>query len=288
MSRPTVSIVTPSYNQGRYIEYTVKSVLEQSYPNIEYIMMDGGSTDETVSVLNRYQDRFASMTSAKDGGQADAIARGFERSTGDIMAYLNSDDVLAPYAVEFVVDYFEKNPHVDAIYSHRIFIDRENIVRNYWLLWPHNTYLMSRFDYVPQETLFWRRRLFEKGGNIDPSYQFAMDYDLLLRYFKIGRFKRVNRFLGAFRQHPAGKTTRLMEEVGREEIRRAQEKHGISVSNFDLRLYRWLHKSILYRSALHFASEKIIPGGGPGLGYDYCDIWAGKIRPELHTLAESA
>src|ERR1700730_14129203 len=186
MPWPRISIVTPSYNQGKYIERTVRSVLLQRYPNLEYILMDGGSSDDTVSRLTPYKNQFSYFVSAPDNGQADAIAKGFARSSGEIMAYLNSDDLLAPDTLHFVAKFFQRYPNVDCIYSHRCTVDENDQVIWYWILPPHHDSWMKRWDLIPQETCFWRRSLFEKAGNIDPSYHFAMDYDLFVRFMNLG------------------------------------------------------------------------------------------------------
>ena len=129
--------------------------------------MDGGSTDDTVSRLARYKDQFSFFASEPDNGQADAIAKGFARSSGEIMAYLNSDDLLAPGTLHFVAKFFKGHPDVDCIYSHRCTVDENDRVVWYWILPPHQDSLMKRWDFIPQETCFWRRSLFEKAGNID-------------------------------------------------------------------------------------------------------------------------
>ncbi len=211
---PRISIVTASYNQAAYVEWTVRSVFLQRYPNLEYIVMDGGSDDGTADVLAHYRDRFAHFVSERDGGQSDAIRRGFERSTGDVMAWLNSDDLLAPGALHFVARYFARHPSVDVIYSHRCMINNTGHVIGYWILPRHSSYLMRRWDLLPQETCFWRRRLFRAAGNVDATFRFAMDYDLFVRYMKRGRFQRVNRFLGAFRIHDKSKTQQQLKTVG--------------------------------------------------------------------------
>src|ERR1700722_11657296 len=126
---PRISIVTPSYNQAQYIGWTVRSVLLQRYPNLEYIVMDGGSNDGTMGVLAPYRDRLTHLSHASDKGQSDAVSRGFARSTGEIMSYLNSDDMLAPGALAFVADFFARSPDVDVVYSHRCTVDGDNIVR---------------------------------------------------------------------------------------------------------------------------------------------------------------
>src|SRR5215207_7525224 len=126
MTLPKISIVTPSYNQAQFVAWTARSVLLQRYPNLEYVWMDGGSKDDTVEVLKPYHDRFAYFVSERDKGQSDAIHRGFQKTTGDIMAYLNSDDMLAPGALHWVANFFEEHPEIDAVYSHRITVDGKN------------------------------------------------------------------------------------------------------------------------------------------------------------------
>jgi glycosyltransferase involved in cell wall biosynthesis/SAM-dependent methyltransferase len=278
MPWPKISIVTPSYNQGKYIERTVRSVLLQRYPNLEYILMDGGSTDETMSRLAPYKDRFSFLTSETDHGQADAIAKGFARSSGEIMAYLNSDDLLAPGSLHFVADYFKAYPTVDFIYSHRCTVDENDRILSYWILPPHRDSLMKRWDFIPQETCFWRRSLFEKAGNVDPDFQFAMDYDLFVRFMNLGCFRRLNRFFGAFRQHSESKTTQLLGIMGRREVLKVRQKYDIRLLPHDGyvgMLYRqWIH-----RATRRFVSaERRLPGAFPGVDYDYNDLWGGVLR----------
>ncbi len=282
MNWPRISIVTPSYNQGKYIERTVRSVLLQRYPNLDYILMDGGSTDDTVSRLAPYKDRFTFFSSEPDNGQADAIAKGFARSSGDIMAYLNSDDLLAPDALHFVANFFERNPAVDFIYSHRCTVDENDKVLWYWILPPHLNFFMKRWDLIPQETCFWRRRVFEKAGNVDPSYHFAMDYDLFVRFMNLGRVRRINRFFGAFRQHSESKTTQLLGIMGRREMLRVRQKYGIRRLPRD-GFFGMLFGQYVSRAGGRFAGAgSRLPGAFPGAGYDYNDLWGGILRrPDL-------
>ena len=277
LSLPRISIVTPSYNQGPFIEYTVRSVLLQRYPNLEYILMDGGSTDSTRQVLEPYAKRFAHYASEKDGGQADAIRRGFERSTGQIMSYLNSDDVLAPDTLRFVASYFARHPGVDVIYSHRIAVDEHNKVLWYWILPRHHDWYMTRWDLIPQETCFWRRSLFEKCGNIDPGFRFAMDYDLFVRFMQKGKLVRVNRFLGAFRKHTEAKTSQLLETVGQEEIARVWKRYGLTKTKLDtLRAARFFNR-VNRRGGRFAALKRHLPGCLPGIGYNYDRVWGGLL-----------
>jgi glycosyltransferase involved in cell wall biosynthesis/2-polyprenyl-3-methyl-5-hydroxy-6-metoxy-1,4-benzoquinol methylase len=279
MDWPKISIVTPSYNQGKFIERTVRSVLLQRYPNLEYILMDGGSTDDTVARLAPYLDRFSYFVSEPDEGQADAIATGFARSSGEIMAYLNSDDLLAPDALHFVARFFRDNPNVDWIYSHRCIVDDEDLVTWYWILPPHLSFLMKRWDYIPQETCFWRRSLFEKTGNIDRSYRFAMDYDLFVRFMNHGRGLRLNRFLGAFRDHSTSKTKQLLETIGAREMLRVRRKFMVRAALTDGLFGLLLGNWIQYVGRYFAAASRSLPGVLPGFGYDYNDLWGGLLRP---------
>jgi len=223
---PRITIVTPSYRQEAFIERTIRSVLDQGYPETEYIVQDGGSADGTRSILYRYQARLASWESRRDDGQAQAINRGFARSTGEIMAWLNSDDILLPGTLAYVAEYFRQHPDVDVIYGYRLCIDEEDRHIGRWVLPRHDDEVLSWADFVPQETLFWRRRIWEKAGAcVDESFHFAMDWDLLLRFRAAGaRFARVPRFLGGFRIHAQQKTSAAIDEVGFDEMNRLRQR----------------------------------------------------------------
>jgi glycosyltransferase involved in cell wall biosynthesis len=272
---PRISIVTPSYQQGRFLEWTMRSVLEQGYPNLEYVVMDGGSKDGTAEILKRYKERLHYCESAPDEGQADAVVRGFEHTSGEIMAYLNSDDVLAPGALDFVARYLAAHPEVDAIYSHRVFIDQENIVTRYWILPPHHSWMMQRWDYIPQETCFWRRRIYETVGGIDKSFQFALDYDLFVRFMREGRMERVNRFLGAFREHPSSKTTQ--QAGAHPEVERVYKERGIHITDWHRIPQLAQYELLDVRSRRYAARGKILPGALAGVGYDYNLVWGGRL-----------
>ena len=223
---PKISMVTPSFKQAGFIERTIRSVVEQSYPNLEYFVQDGGSDDDTVDVLKRWEGRMAGWESRPDRGQAQAINRGFARTDGEIMAYLNSDDILLPGALAYVADYFGRHPEVDVVYGHRIVIDEQDRQIGRWILPRHDDKVLSWADYVPQETLFWRRRIWDKaGGRMDESFQFALDWDLLVRFREAGaRFARLPRFLGGFRVHPQQKTTASIADTGFEEMNRIRKR----------------------------------------------------------------
>lgn len=235
---PCISLVTPSYRQGAYIGRTLESVLSQAYPRLEYYVQDGGSDDETTQVLSSYSERLAGWTSEKDSGQSQAINRGFARTSGDIMAWLNSDDLLLPGALNCVAHYFATHPDVDVVYGHRILIDEQDREIGRWILPAHDEKVLSVADFVPQETLFWRRSIWEKaGGHIDESFRFAMDWDLLLRFRSAGaRMVRLPYFLGAFRIHEAQKTSAAIASIGMAEMDRLRERcHGRKLDHFQIR-----------------------------------------------------
>lgn len=256
---PRISIVTPSYNQAKFLPRTLASVLDQGYPRLEYVVMDGASTDGSVAVLEEFRDRLAHCESAPDGGQADAVDRGLAKTSGEIMAYLNSDDLLLPGALHYVGEYFRSHPEVDAVYGHRILIDDDDLEIGRWVLPAHDDGVLSWADYVPQETLFWRRELWERaGGRMDVSFRFALDWDLLLRFRDAGaRIVRLPRFLGAFRIHDSQKTSAAIDDVGNAEMARLRHRcHGRNVTHREIaaaiRPYLWRHIVLhsLYRRKL--------------------------------------
>jgi hypothetical protein len=169
-------------------------------------------------VLERYKSNLSFYVSEPDKGQAHAIAKGFVKLNGEIVSYLNSDDMLVAGALRFVGEYFATHGSVDVIYGHRIIIDKDGWEVGRWILPPHDSEAIRNFDYVPQETLFCRKSLYEAVGGIDQSFQFAMDWDLLLRFIKVGaRFSRVPYFLGCFRVHDKQKTQTLSDHTGERE-----------------------------------------------------------------------
>ncbi len=271
---PTISIVTPSFNQGDFVEWTVRSVLEQRYPRLEYIFMDGGSTDQTLGRIAPYCDRFFHFESGPDGGQSAAIAKGFSFATGELMAYLNSDDMLLPGTLNFIADYFQRHPEIDFLYGHRCIINEVNQVIGHWILPPHSNFLMRRWDLIPQESCFWRRRLFEQKGNVDASFHFAMDYDLFVRYMTIGKFKRVNRFLAAFRMHQNTKTATQLATIGMAEIGRVQQHNNMW---FPPLLGSLFPLWVQLRSLLFVRKGESFSGLPPGLSFNLSALWGSSL-----------
>jgi glycosyltransferase involved in cell wall biosynthesis len=182
---PLVSIVTPSYNQGRFLKRTIESVLTQDYPNIEYVVIDGGSNDESVEILKSYGERFY-WESKRDRGQADAINKGFARVKGEILAYLNSDDVLLPGAISRVVRYFREHPACDMVYGDADYIDEGDRVIGVYRTAEYSVGRLLEDCMVCQPAAFWRRRIAEEVGPFDDRLNFTMDYDYWLRIAKVG------------------------------------------------------------------------------------------------------
>lgn len=262
---PRFSIVTPSYQQARFLRQTMLSVLCQGV-NGDYVVQDGGSQDGSVEIIRHvasYHDsppaagpaiRLADWQSTPDRGQSDAIVRGFAKTSGDpddVMAWINSDDLYLPGSLAIVADYFARHPEVDAVYSHRLLMDEESNEIGRWFLPEHDPAVLRLNDFVPQETLFWRRRIWDKVGGIDTSLQFAMDWDLLLRFQAAGaQIVRLPHFLACFRLHSAQKTSAEMHRIGQREIDMLRTKvHGRFIAPEDLetngRLARYLRRSAL-------------------------------------------
>ena len=213
---PLISIIVPSLNQGRFIGQTLESIVSQGYPRLELIVVDGGSTDETTEVIGAYSDQIKWWVSEPDAGQASAINKGMSRASGDILAWLNSDDCLMPGALFRVAESFQVYPQADVIYGHRVLIDEAGYDVGKWILPGHRKFILTYADYVPQETMFWRSSLWHRaGGNLDESFRFAMDWELIRRFIQAeANFKLIPAFLGQFRLHQLQKSSARIESDG--------------------------------------------------------------------------
>jgi glycosyltransferase involved in cell wall biosynthesis len=205
---PRISVVTPSFNQVAFLERTLTSVLDQGYPDLEYLVMDGGSTDGSVEVIRRYADRLTYWTSGPDGGQADAVNRGWQRSTGDVLGWINSDDFYLPGTLAFVAEFLDAHPEVDVLYGrcqvigadgHPIGLVGEPFDRRTMFL---------RRDQIPQPSTFIRRAALDRVGQIDVGLRYSLDYDLFLRLCRDRQPAFVDRPLAGFTVHADAKTTR--------------------------------------------------------------------------------
>ena len=250
---PSIGIVTPSYNQASFLENTIRSVLDQNYPFLSYAVVDGGSKDGSCEIIERHRSSLAYAVSEPDSGQSDAIVKGLKRISGDILAYLNSDDILAPGALYAVGAFFRDHPEVDAVYGHRIIIDEKSKEIGRWILPKHRNFFTKYFDYVPQETLFWRRKIYEKIGGIDPAFHYAMDWDLILRMQAGGaRIKRLPFFLGCFRAHESQKS-QAWADTGRTEVEQLLAREGspaMSSDEYHLVHSRYKHRALCVALAM--------------------------------------
>lgn len=214
---PKISVVTPSLNQGSFIGATLHSIHDQEYPNLEHILMDGGSTDETLDVVDQFDDRIAYRISAPDDGQADALGKGFSVATGDIFCWLNSDDLFTPTTLWEVADYFERNTEARFVYGNSRWIDADGR-----LVKPKLEHRWNRFvwlydhNFVPQPSAFWRADLYDEVGGVDTSFELAMDADLWIRFADRTRPRHHRSVWSSMRIYPAQKNTRLRAEGLRE------------------------------------------------------------------------
>jgi glycosyltransferase involved in cell wall biosynthesis len=204
---PKVSIITPSYNQGRFLEQTICSVLEQDYPNIEYIIVDGGSKDESVDVIRKYENRLAWWVSEKDKGHADALNKGFARASGEIMAWLNSDDTYMPGTVSQAVEILKARPQVGMVYGDANLIDEEGRWIGKFASKQTSYRAMLRGSvHIPQATTFWRTDIWRQVGPLDLSLFFSFDYDFWVRTSKVSELLYVPHLWANFRMHNLGKS----------------------------------------------------------------------------------
>lgn len=217
---PRISIVVPSFNQGRFIGATLQSIIDQDYPNLELLVVDGLSTDNSLEVINKYKCHLAWWVSEADSGQTQAINKGFSRSTGDIMAWINSDDLIAPGALHRVAEYFSQNTEAGVIYGDRILINQDSLEIGRWVLPNHSNRVLKWADFVPQETLYWSRKAWDcVGSRLDENFHFAMDWDFLLRLSAKGaNILHLPLFMGLFRIHNEQKTSRQLFSIGQQEI----------------------------------------------------------------------
>ncbi|MGF1578283.1 MAG: glycosyltransferase family 2 protein [Gemmataceae bacterium] len=204
---PLVSIVTPSYNQARFLRATIESVLSQTYPHIDYVVIDGGSTDNSRSILQDFTNEVR-WVSERDRGQTHAINKGLARTQGELCAYLNSDDVLAPMAVERVVGYFEKYTEVDVVYGRAEYIDELGKRIGFYPTQPFSLARLAHDSCLCQPAVFWRSSIAERVGPFNESLNYCMDYEYWLRIANAGgKFLYVDDVLASARLHSAAKTT---------------------------------------------------------------------------------
>lgn len=244
---PRITIVTPSYNQAQFLEETMRSVLLQGYPNLEYMVLDGGSADRSPEIIAAYAPYLAYWRSEKDEGQSAAIREGFSRATGEILGWVNSDDLLLPGCLFNVAQYFTQHPETECIVGGTIVIDADGrVVRDHMGL-PQITrggkrtfkrLLLSDCGFY-QPASFWRRDAYLDVGGLDPGFRFTMDYDLYLRFALRQPLEHLNKLLACFRFHAQSKTTQL-RDVRYQESRVLWQRYNRDKISF---LYRYLYNA---------------------------------------------
>jgi len=214
-----VSIITPSFNQVAYLEQTILSVLEQDYPRIEYIVVDGASTDNSINIIEKYSNRLAWWVSEKDNGQADAINKGFSRAKGEIIAWLNSDDYYLASTISEVVKAFDENPDVVLVYGNMLAVDEHGKTFNTLTYKQLTLEDLLCFQIIGQPAVFMRRSALQIAGGLDPTFHFMLDHHLWIRLAQHGKILHVNQTWSAARYHAEAKNRAKAAEFGRDAFR---------------------------------------------------------------------
>jgi glycosyltransferase involved in cell wall biosynthesis len=262
--KPLVSIVTPVFNGRRYLEQTIKSVLAQTYDNIEYIIIDGGSNDGSIDIIKKYGQQVDFWSSESDAGMYDAVNKGLKIASGEILAYLNSDDLYYSDTVEFAVDYFKKNAAAELIYGNCDFIDSySNFLYNYRYPTFRWEFFISRHtSSIPQQTTFWRRGIHHKIGYFDSGLKMCGDFDFYAKAGQCCRIEHTQRTLAKYRIHAASLTT-MQATQNKKEVdvlhRRYQVFKGARRSFFRLWAeaeVKCLNLALMFRKLIRYVVKK--------------------------------
>jgi glycosyltransferase involved in cell wall biosynthesis len=259
---PLVSIVTPSFNQARFLERTIQSVLTQDYPNLEYLVVDGGSTDGSLEIIRRYADRLAWWVSEPDQGQTDALNKGFAHARGEIFAWLNSDDSYLQGAVLAAVKCLQAHPESAMVYADANLVDEQDqLIGRFPSRQTDLDHLLRGSVHIPQQTAFFRSAFWEKVAPLDPSFQFAMDYDLWVRLAKLAPLVYTPGLWANFRLHGEGKSLTMDDRCYPEMIRVYQRERGNHLSLLSVRWWarRWFYAWLPLRIRL-WIRRMLTPG----------------------------
>jgi glycosyltransferase involved in cell wall biosynthesis len=247
---PKISIIVPSFNQGAFLERTILSIINQNYPDLELIVIDGGSTDESLATIKKYEKYIAYWVSEKDRGQSDALNKGFKMAKGEIAAYQNSDDVYLPGSFEKVIGLFRQSPRAEIIYGNRFDIDKDDKIIGKSIFTKFSPLILEYEGIVlGSQSTFWRTEVFSKIGYFDENLHLAMDYDFFLRAaVKNIRFKRTAYYLGAMRRHSSSKTEMFSGKPPHtKECEEIAKKYGKKdFLNIPMRIYSIIYRTINY------------------------------------------
>ncbi|MDF1593148.1 MAG: glycosyltransferase family 2 protein [Desulfobacterales bacterium] len=245
LQSPKVSIITPSYNQGQFIEETIQSVLGQDYPNIEYLIVDGGSNDNTIDILKQYLGRLK-WISEKDKGQADAINKGIKKTSGEIVCWLNSDDTILPGAVSKAVNLFVSNPEIKLVYGKSYFTDQEGNINGSYPTEKFDFQRLAMFNFISQPSVFFKRDAYDKVGGLNAQLNYSLDYDLWIKIGKEFQTKYLEKYLSCYRLHESSKTVDKNQALH-------SHKEGIAVVYSH---YGWVPANRLYGYYRHLLESK--------------------------------
>jgi len=216
---PKISVVVPSFNQASYLEMTLRSILDQNYPELELIVIDGGSEDGSPDIIRKYEQSIKFWCSEPDGGQTQGIIKGFSHATGEVLCFLNSDDLFESGVLHEVGQYFTEHPSVDAVYGNSLWIDGEGKALREQKEIPFSRFIwLNTYNYIPGMSMFWRRTIYDRAGGFNPAFQLAFDADLWIRISDVhGKIKHVARQWSRMRFYPEQKNRRQREKSNREE-----------------------------------------------------------------------
>ena len=318
MPKPLVSIVTPSYQQADYLEATIQSVLNQEKVEIEYLIVDGGSRDGSREIIKTYEDALAWWVSEPDRGQADAINKGFRRSSGEILAWLNSDDLYLPKAVQHAVKVLDADPELGMVFGNAVSADQSGRLINYLRFGDRNLEDFLRFKMICQPAVFMRREIVEMVGYLDSSYEFLLDHHLWIRIARKTKIRHVDETWAVSRYHPEAKNVYLAEKCGEEAYRILKwaktkpdlapliAKHGRKIwgGAHQLNARYLLDSEKNHEAFLHYIKavrswpplfkeswKRIIFSGLSLLGFgflrDWYNFWQRKSRPKLPKIKDN-
>ena len=242
---PKISIVTPSYNQGQFLERTILSVLNQNYPNLEFIIIDGGSTDGSVEIIKKYEKYLAYWVSEKDNGQTHAINKGFKMATGQLIGWQNSDDIYLPRSFYKIARKSFENPNADLVFGNKYGIDEnDNIIRDTRYVSFNYKTLLYEGSALSNQSAFWKKELLDTVGLLDEKFKFCMDYDFWVRAAKDSELLLLRDYLGCLRNHKNSKTNTIISTCHTEHLA-ILNREGIKPNKF-LHLCALGQRSLLY------------------------------------------